>query len=53
LGAVWWCKTITQEVLLTPEHTSFQWVEPTEALEIIENEGMKKDIELFIKEQSI
>ena len=50
LGVVWICTTPTETITLTPEHAEHRWVEANEALEMLQNEGMKKDVELFIKE---
>jgi 8-oxo-dGTP diphosphatase len=53
LGVVWICQTNHNQVTLTTEHSEYRWVEIKEALDLLENEGMKKDIELFEKETKL
>jgi 8-oxo-dGTP pyrophosphatase MutT (NUDIX family) len=49
IGITFHCKTNTEEVLLSKEHSRFQWLLPEQALEIIKNEGIKQDIIQFIE----
>ena len=50
IGIVYWCKTDSEDVTLSPEHQDYKWVTASEALEIIKHPGVKEDIKTFIKE---
>ena len=49
IGITFHCKTNTEQVLLSTEHSQFQWIQPEEALKIIRNDGIREDITEFIK----
>ncbi len=49
LGITFWCQTDQKEVVLSDEHTEYQWVTPSEALELISVEGIQNDIKMFIE----
>lgn len=49
IGITYHCRTNTENVILSKEHSQFQWVMPQKAMELIQNEGIKKDIDHFIK----
>lgn len=48
-GMTFHCTVTSQDVTLNPEHSEYVWVTPKEALERIEVEGIKQDIENFIE----
>lgn len=48
---IYWCKTSSDKVVIFGEHDNYRWVEPNEALKLVEHPGVKKDIETFIKEK--
>ena len=50
---IYWCKTNSEKVGISEEHTDYIWVTPEKALEMIEIPGMKKDIEAFINERKL
>jgi len=45
----YWCRSNTMEIELNDEATEFKWVTPEEALELVQLEGIKDDINAFIK----
>jgi 8-oxo-dGTP diphosphatase len=49
VGIIYWCKTDAEEIKLSEEHIDYKWVEPEEALAILEKPGMKRDMEAFIQ----
>ena len=51
VGITFWCKTKSEKVTISREHTDFKWVAPLEALKFIKYSGIEKDIELFINEK--
>lgn len=48
-GFTFICETETEKVKLSREHNQYKWVTPKQALELIKIDGIKKDIELLIK----
>ena len=51
VGIMYWCKTDSEEIKISDEHSSYKWVEAGEALRIIEKPGMQEDIKAFIRER--
>jgi 8-oxo-dGTP diphosphatase len=51
VGIMYWCRTASEEIKLSEEHTDFKWIFAKEALEMMEKPGMKRDIEAFIRER--
>jgi len=49
LGLTYHCRTDNEEVVLSDEHQQFTWVTPKEALKMISVEGIRQDIEAFIR----
>ncbi len=47
-GLTFHCRTTETMVQLSSEHSEYRWVTPLEAIELVEIEGIKKDIQLFI-----
>ncbi|MFA5925483.1 MAG: NUDIX domain-containing protein [Parcubacteria group bacterium] len=52
VGIMFWCKTDSEEVIVSEEHSGYAWVTAEEALKMMEKPGMKEDIRAFIKERS-
>jgi 8-oxo-dGTP diphosphatase len=46
----YWCKARSDQVVLSEEHTAYQWVSPEEALELAEHIGVRRDIQAWIDE---
>lgn len=49
IGITYMCSTNTKEIKLSSEHVAFKWVEPSEALELVTEPGIKEDIKIFIE----
>ena len=52
IGIIYLCKSKSDKVTISGEHTEYRWVTPQEALEMIDNPSIKKDIEAFIAEKN-
>jgi 8-oxo-dGTP diphosphatase len=48
----YWCKTGSDQVVLSEEHTDYRWVSPEEGLKLADHVGVRKDIQAFIDETS-
>lgn len=48
-GFTFYCQTNQESFSLSEEHSEYQWVTPEEALSLIKVEGIRQDIEHFIK----
>jgi len=48
-GFTFLCETNTTKIKLSREHSEYRWVNPEEALKLIETVGIKRDIELYLK----
>jgi 8-oxo-dGTP diphosphatase len=46
----YWCKAQSDQIILSEEHSAYQWVSPEEALELAEHPGVKRDIQALIDE---
>ena len=51
VGIIYWVKTDAEEIRLSEEHTKYKWVTPEEALALLEKPGMKRDMEVFVRER--
>lgn len=51
VGIMYWCKTESEEIKISDEHSGYTWVTADEALKIIEKPSMREDIKAFIKER--
>ena len=49
IGITFHCKTQQEAVFISEEHEQFKWMTPEEALTVIEVEGIREDLHLFIK----
>jgi 8-oxo-dGTP diphosphatase len=48
----YWCKSRSDLVVLSHEHSEYLWLLPQEALHLAEHEGVRSDIEALIAELS-
>ena len=48
----YWCKAQSNRVVLSNEHSAYQWVSPQEGLELAEHIGVRMDIQAWIAEIS-
>lgn len=53
VGIMYWCKTETQEVKLSEEHSDYLWVSVDEALELVTKPSMQADIRAFERERNL
>jgi 8-oxo-dGTP diphosphatase len=51
IGITFHCKTQQETVFISEEHAQYKWMRPEEALSVIEVEGIREDIQLFIKKR--
>ncbi len=49
IGITYFCQTEMTEVILSDEHIAFKWVTAEQALEIIKTEGIREDIQRYMK----
>lgn len=49
IGITYHATTYSEKITLSKEHAAYRWVEPSEALELIEEEGVRRDVSLFIE----
>jgi len=49
IGVTFYCESTESEVVLSPEHSTYQWVTPEEAEELIGNSGTKEDVKKYIE----
>ena len=48
----YWCRSHSDQVVLSHEHSEYSWLPPQEALRLAEHEGVRSDIEAFMVESS-
>lgn len=48
-GFTFFCQTQTKEVQLSPEHSGYKWVQPSEAVEMLHVPGIKADMVHFVE----
>ena len=51
IGIIYWCKTDSDKVKLSAEHSDFKWFNPEEALNFVKHSGVKEDIKAFLREK--
>jgi len=51
IGIIYWCKTKSEKVKFSNEHSDFKWCNPKEALTFVKHKGVKQDIKAFLKER--
>lgn len=49
VGIVYRCRTHSDRVVLSHEHSAYVWVSPEEALQMVEHSGVRMDILAFMK----
>ena len=49
IGITFYCRTKTEIIKLSKEHSSYRWVTPQEALDLVSVEGIKRDIKKFLE----
>lgn len=47
IGITFHCRTKTEKVKISSEHSGYRWVKPKEALKLIKIEGVKRDVESY------
>lgn len=52
LLVVFWCKTGTDAVSLSDEHTEYKWLTPEEGLRLVTHPGIRTEISAFINERA-
>ena len=53
IGIVFWCKTPSDRIALSTEHTDYRWLPPLDALSFIEHPGIRSDYEAFARERGL
>lgn len=48
IGITYRCRTNTQNIRLSHEHVSYEWISPQKALTMIKNDGIKEDIQKYM-----
>jgi 8-oxo-dGTP diphosphatase len=51
-GFTFHCQIDNQDVNLSSEHSDFRWVDPNEALELIQVDGIKEDVRFFMQHKN-
>lgn len=51
IGVAFWCKTKTNRIILSEEHSEYKWISPEEALKIVTHHIVVSNITQFIKEK--
>jgi len=44
----YWCRSHSDRVVLSHEHSEYRWLPPQEALRLAEHEGVRSDLEAFL-----
>ncbi|UCG02848.1 MAG: NUDIX domain-containing protein [Candidatus Heimdallarchaeota archaeon] len=47
----YWCKTTSDEITLSSEHDDYRWVFPEEALKLIDDASLKRNIQRYSEER--
>jgi 8-oxo-dGTP pyrophosphatase MutT (NUDIX family) len=53
VGITFIAKTIQTQVAISDEHDEYRWVTPQEAVLLVNHEGIRKDIEAYIKHKGL
>jgi 8-oxo-dGTP diphosphatase len=46
----YWCRSHSDHVVLSHEHSHYRWLAPREALRLAEHEGVRSDLEAFLSQ---
>jgi 8-oxo-dGTP diphosphatase len=52
VGIVYWCRSASDRVVLSAEHSAHRWLPARQALDWVEDPGIKSDIAAFLAEQA-
>jgi 8-oxo-dGTP diphosphatase len=44
----YWCRTHSDRVVISDEHSDYRWLQPQDALQLVEHEGVRSDIEAYL-----
>jgi 8-oxo-dGTP diphosphatase len=50
VGIIFLCRSQSDRVRISGEHTEYKWTTPSEALEMVDHPSIRKDIEAFIQQ---
>ena len=53
IGVIYWCQSTSDQVTLSAEHSEYRWLLPHEAIELLDDPGIKEDVEAFIRERGL
>lgn len=53
IGITYLATTAASKITLSEEHQNYRWVTPTQALTLIEVEGIRRDIQAFIDQTAV
>ena len=46
----YWCRSHSDHVVLSQEHSDYRWLAPREALRLAEHEGVRSDLQAFLSQ---
>ena len=49
----YWCTTPSDEIILSTEHDDYRWVFPEEAISLIDDPHLKRNIRRYIEERKV
>jgi 8-oxo-dGTP pyrophosphatase MutT (NUDIX family) len=53
VGITYHCRTNSEQVSLSDEHETYQWIDPEAALPLMHVEGIRHDVEAFIARRNV
>jgi len=53
IGIAYWCKTKTTEIVLSNEHTDYQWLSPKEAIDVTEHPALMSYLRIQMAEKQL
>ncbi|MFW9922408.1 MAG: NUDIX domain-containing protein [Candidatus Thorarchaeota archaeon] len=53
IGIAYWCKTQSIDIILSEEHTEYQWVKPGQAIDIVSHPAVKQYIQIQMEEKQL
>ena len=51
VGIIYWCRSQSDQVVLSHEHSDYRWLSPEEAMQMVEDPGIRGDIAALLEEQ--